>query len=338
MTFGTQFLSMQAHWPRRLFPPAALAASGSAFAVLAVMDKLFGLVHRPLHLATLAYAILVSLLAWVWIRGIPLKPARLLRVSAYAAVLILNVLTALYVFAWRVSADPTPVLLQTELERGDALLEAGRKDDAHLVYREAAKRYPDSFAVMMRLGAVNYQVGDYDRARKYFSRAVDLAPRESRWRALNDLGQTYWKLRQPEQAIELYEQAKQSGLPASELVEWHYRLGWAYFDARNLDAAIEHYRAVAEAGKQYAAASYYNIACALAQKLKESEDPGERESLMQEAVRSLRDAWGAVTTAEEQEALRSGLLGGPGERDPELEPLRGSAELSRFLNEIRNAR
>lgn len=328
---------MQAHWPRRLLPPAALAASGAAFAVLAVMDKLFGLVQRPLHLATLAYAILLSLLAWVWVRGIPLKPARLLRMSAYAAVLILNVLTALYVFAWRVSADPTPVVLQTELQRGDELLEAGDKDDAHLIYREAAKRFPGSFAVMMRLGAVNYQVSDYERAKRYFSRAVELAPRESRWRALNDLGQTYWKLRQPEQAIELYEQAKQSGLPSSERVEWHYRLGWAYFDARNLDAAIEHYRAVARAGKQYTAASYYNIACALAQKITLSDDPGERRAMTREAVRSLRDAWGAITTEEEQQALRAGLLGGPEERDPELAPLRGSKELSAFLAEIRSA-
>lgn len=326
---------MQAHWPRRLLPSAALAAAGAVFAVLAVMDKLFGLVHRPLHLATVAYAILISLLGWVWLRGIPLKPARLLRVSAYGAVLILNVLTALYVLAWRVSADPTPVLLQSELDRGDHLLEAGDKDGAHLAYRDAAKRFPTSFPVLMRLGAVNYQVADYDRAKKHFSQALEKAPRESRWRALNDLGQTYWKLRDPDRAIELYEQAKREGLPQSELVEWHYRLGWAYFDARNLDAAIEHYRAVAEAGKQYAAASYYNIACALAQQIAASKDEGERRSMTQEAVRSLRDAWTAITTAEEQQALRTGLLGGPDERDPELAPLRDSAELKAFLAEIR---
>jgi len=321
-----------------LLPSVALAAAGTVFAVLAVMDKFFGLVHRPLHLATVAYAILLGLLGWVWLRGIPLKPARLLRVSAYAAVLILNVLTALYVLAWRVSADPTPVLLQSELERGDQLLETGDKDAAHLVYRDAAKRFPASFPVLMRLGAVNYQVADYDRAKKYFSQAVDMAPQGSRWRALNDLGQTYWKLRQPDQAIELYEQAKREGLPDSELIEWHYRLGWAYFDARNLDAAVEHYRAVAEAGKQYAAASYYNIACALAQKIAASKDAGERRSMTQEAVRSLRDAWTAINTEEEQQALRTGLLGGPKERDPELAPLRGSAELNTFLADIREGK
>ncbi|MCC2669541.1 MAG: hypothetical protein K0Q72_2012, partial [Armatimonadetes bacterium] len=258
---------MQANWPRRVSPPAALAASGASFAVLAVMDKVFGLVHRPLHLATLAYALFCSLLIWSWARGIRWKQTRLLRVSAYAALLILNVLTALYVVAWRVSADPTPVVLQAELERGDALLEQGDKDKALILYREASKRYPDSFQVLMRLGAVNYQIGDFERAKKHFSRAVETAPRDSRWRALNDLGQTYWKLHDPEQAIELYEQARQEGIPKSELTEWHYRLGWAYFDARDLDAAIEHYRAVADVGEQYAAASYYNIACALAQQV-----------------------------------------------------------------------
>jgi tetratricopeptide (TPR) repeat protein len=326
---------MQANWPRRVSPPAALAASGASFAVLAVMDKVFGLVHRPLHLATLAYALFCSLLIWSWARGIRWKQTRLLRVSAYAALLILNVLTALYVVAWRVSADPTPVVLQAELERGDALLEQGDKDNALILYREASKRYPDSFQVLMRLGAVNYQIGDFERAKKHFSRAVETAPRDSRWRALNDLGQTYWKLHDPEQAIELYEQARQEGIPKSELTEWHYRLGWAYFDARDLDAAIEHYRAVADVGEQYAAASYYNIACALAQQVAAASGE-KRQELGREAVDNLRHAWSAINTTEERQALRTGLLGGPEERDPELAPLRGTPELKSFLAEIRS--
>lgn len=326
---------MQATWPRRIYPPLALAASGASLAVLAVMDKVFGLIHHPLHLATLAYAALLSLLGWAWLRGIHIQPARLLRVSAYAAFLILNVLTGLYVFAWRVSADPTPMVLQAELDRGDQMLNAGDKDGAHLLYREAAERFPDSFPVMMRLGAVNYQTSDFERAKKYFSRALDLAPRDSRWRALNDLGQTYWKLQQPEEAIDLYEQARREGLPDSELLEWHYRLGWAYFDARNLDAAIEHYREVAKAGQKYAAASYYNIACALAQKIKQSPAGPARDALVGDAVDSLRHAWSAINTPEEQEALRTGLLGSPSQRDPELAPLRGTPELTEFLHDIR---
>jgi len=328
---------MQANWPRRIYPPLALAASGASFALLAVMDKVYGLIYRPLHLATLAYAALLSLLGWAWYLGIHLKPARHHRVSAYTAFLILNVLTGLYVFAWRVSADPTPVVLQAELDRGDQMLNAGDKDGAHLLYRHAAQRFPDSFPVMMRMGAVNYQTADFERAKKYFSRALDLAPRDSRWRALNDLGQTYWKLQQPDEAIDLYEQARREGLPDSELNEWHYRLGWAYFDARNLDAAIEHYRAVASAGQKYAAASYYNIACALAQKISKTPPGPERETLIADAVDSLRHAWSAINTPEEQQALRTGLLGSPSQRDPELAPLRGSRELTDFLHDIRGS-
>jgi len=328
---------MQANLARRIYPPLALAASGASFAVLAVMDKVFGLIHRPLHLATLAYAALLSLLGWAWYRGIHVKPARLLRVSAYTAFLILNVLTGLYVFAWRVSADPTPVVLQAELDRGDQMLSAGDKDGAHLLYRDAAQRYPDSFPVMMRMGAVTYQTADFERAKKYFSRALELAPRDSRWRALNDLGQTYWKLQQPEQAIELYEQARREGLPDSELIEWHYRLGWAYFDARNLDAAIEHYREVARAGQKYAAASYYNIACALAQKINKMPSGAGRQALTADAVDSLRHAWSAINTPEEQQALRTGLLGSTSQRDPELAPLRGSQALTDFLHDIRGS-
>jgi tetratricopeptide (TPR) repeat protein len=328
---------MQANWPRRIYPPLALAASGASFALLAVMDKVYGLIHRPLHLATLAYATLLSLLGWAWYRGIPGRQARLIRVSAYTAFLLLNVLTGLYVFAWRVSADPTPVVLQAELDRGDQMLSAGEKTDAQILYRDAARRFPDSFPVMMRMGAVTYQTADFEHAKKYFSRALELAPRDSRWRALNDLGQTYWKLQQPEEAIELYEQARREGLPDSELIEWHYRLGWAYFDARNLDAAIEHYREVARAGQKYAAASYYNIACALAQKISKLPQGPERKALTAEAVDSLRHAWSAINTPEEQQALRTGLLGDPTQRDPELAPLRGSQALTDFLHDIRGS-
>lgn len=311
-----------------------LAATGALCAILAAVDKIFGLMHRPLHLATLAYASLCLLLAWACFRGIPVRPARLLRVSLYAGFLLLNLLTAAYVFAWKVSADPTPVVLQSELTHGDALLAAGDTDGAYALYRTANHRFPASFPVLMRLGAAEYRIGDYDRARRHFSRAVDVAPRGSRWKALNDLGQTFWKLKQPAQAVELYEQAGREGVPPAERAEWHYRLGWAYFDLNDYDAAIRHYRAVVDAGRKYVAASYYNIACALAEKEKGAHDPAERHQLTVEAVGSLRDAWDAIQTPEERLSLRTGLLGKAGSRDPELEPLRSSPAFQEFLHSL----
>jgi tetratricopeptide (TPR) repeat protein len=326
---------MHADWPQRLYVPAALAGFGALSAVLAVVDKVFGLVQRPLHLATLAYASLFLLIAWVFRKGIQVRPSRLVRLSIYAAALILNVLTAAYVLAWRVSADPTPILLQQRLNEGDELFEAGEMDDAHLIYREAYRRFPGSFAVLMRMGAINYQIGDHDRARRYYSRAVDAASADSRWRALNDLGQTYWKLQLPEEAVEFYERARREGMPASELVEWHYRMAWACFDARDYDAAIQHYQAVADANDRYVAASYFNAACAQAQKLKLARDEEERRAITRGAVENLRQAWRATRDDEERQSLRDGLLGGPDDADPELAPLKGQPEFDAFLKEFR---
>src|SRR5688572_17016809 len=100
---------MQTYWARRHGAPLALAVSGALFAVLAAIDKVFGLVQRPLHLATLAYALLALLLGWALFRGVQIRRKNPVRLSIYAAFLILNVLTALYVVAWRrLSADPTP--------------------------------------------------------------------------------------------------------------------------------------------------------------------------------------------------------------------------------------
>jgi tetratricopeptide (TPR) repeat protein len=325
---------MQATLPRRMTPPTILAAAGAACAGLAVADKMYGLVQRPFHLAVLAYALLCFLLGWAVVHGIPMRASRLVRPSFYSACIILTVLTGGLVFAWRVSADPTPVVLQSRLDRGDALLAAGRKDEALLLYREAAQQFPRSFAVLMRMGAANYQVSDFDKARRYYTRAVEVAPVESRWRALNDLGQTYWKLGRPAEAVEYYRLAREAGIPDSELVEWHYRQGWAYFDLRDYDAAIHHYQEVAAAGQTYVAASYYNIACAIAQKVRKSSDPAERRELTREAIDSLEHALEAAKD-EEVRSLSAGLVGPSEQRDPELEPLRGSAEWQELVREVK---
>ncbi len=323
---------MQITWPRRT--PVVLCAAGGFFAFLAVVDKWLGLVQHPLHLATLAYASLFCVIAWAFARGIHLQPTRLVRLSGYGAILILNILTATYVFAWRVSADPTPLVLQKQLEKGDQLLAEGQKLDALIVYRQAYRRFPNSYRVLMRMGAAAYQNDDYERAAKYYADALDLSPNESRWRTLNDLGQTYWKLHRPEDAVEYYQQAAKAGMPGTERVEWHYRLGWAYFDLRDYDAAIEHYRAVGDAGQKYAAASYYNVACALAQKVRLARGEAQRAALTREAVESLRLSWQAITTAEERDELRKGLVGAPEDLDPELEPLRSSTAFQELLKEF----
>lgn len=300
------------------------------FAALAVADKVVGIIQQPVVPAALAYASLLVLLAWASFRGGQPAP----RLSRYTALLLLNVLTAAFLFAVRLGADPTPLLLHARLARGDELLERGRKDEAHIVYREAYRQYPRSFTVLMRMGAVSYQVSDFDRARRYYERALELAPPASRWRALNDLGQTYWKLQRPHEAIDLYQQALQSGMPESEITEWHYRMGWASFDARDYAGAIDHYRAVARAGGKYSPASFYNIACAQAQQLAGTQDAVERAILVEEAAANLRQAWESTTSEEEKTALRSGLLGPPGERDPELAPLRDTAPMRRLLGDL----
>lgn len=327
---------MAARTCQGLSAPVVLAFAGAGFASLAVVDKIVGLVHHPVHLATVAYACLLGLLGWSSWRGIHVPRARLVRLSVYAATLLLVVLTAAYVFALRLSADPIPVLAWSELHRADDLLSDGKKDDAFLIYKNAYRQFPDSFPVLMRMGAVNYQLSDFERAQKFYARALEVAPTRSRWRALNDLGQTYWKLNHPETAIDYYFQARDAGIPESEMIDWHYRLAWAYFDEQNYDAAVDHYLTVARAGEKYAAASYYNAACAQARKLQATRDPHARSELIRQAVDNLRSAWKATTDPAEKEALVAGLSGSKEARDPDLAPLAGTQELAALLREIRS--
>lgn len=327
---------MEANLPRRHPAPLALAASGAVFSALAVIDKVFGLVQHPQYLATAAYVCLAGLLVWTCVRGIHLRTARFLRPSVYAGFLILNILTAAYVFALKVSADPTPLLLRTRLNQGDAMLARGDKDEALLLYRETYQTYPSSFQVLMRMGAVNYQLGDFEHAQRYFSKALENASPDNRWRALNDLGQSYWKLHRPEEAIHSYLEAQKAGMPSGrpEMIEWHYRLGWAYFDVKDYDKAIAHYQAVGNLHAKYAAASFYNVACAYAQKWNNAPDVSQRQQFAEKAVEALREAQKETEPAE-MPSFREGLLGSPQERDPELEPLRNTPEFAAYVRELK---
>ena len=320
---------------RRNRLPYVLTAVAAVCVILAAVDKTLGVFQHPLLFATVAYGALFALLIWALTRGLHLGRPTPRRVSVFGAILLLNLLTAGYVFAWkRLSADSTPVIVQRDLDKGDVYYDEGASDDAFAMYKEALRRSPRSFPALMRMGMVTYHMSDFERARRYFERALEVAPTELRWRALNDLGQSYWKLGDPEKAIELYQQAERSGMPEAERIEWHYRLAWAYFDVEDYDAAIEHYGVVAEAGEKYAAAAYYNIACALSKKLVVTSDPKLRSKYASEAVDSLRAAMSVTSEKDDRAALRGGLIGPPEERDPDLAPLAAFPEFRAFLRTL----
>ena len=321
--------------PRRL-APILLGLVGVLSALLTLADKWIGLFLSPYLFASLAYVSLLGLVAWCFFRGF-VRHGHHVRLGAYSAVLLFVLLSAAYAFALKATRDPTPVLVEQQLRQADHLLDQGQKDDALLMYRSAFKRAPHSFPVLMRMGAITYGSGDYDRAVRYYLEAVQRAPAESRGRALMDLAQTVWKQGDSQEAIRLYEDAGQAGMARQDPVEWHYRMGWACFDARDYPAAIQHYQAVADAGRQYVAASLYNIACAQAEQVKLTHDPAARKELIQQAVDTLRRAWAATSTPEEVRSLREGLFGTPAQRDPELAPLRNTVEFHALTRELTGA-
>ncbi len=323
-------------WSRRAAPPLTFAILGAIAGSLAVIDKLHGLVQAPLPLLTLAYASLAGWVLWGYRMGFPNGRERQYYLSPYVALLLFLALSSGYVLAWRYGvSDPTPLALTEVVATGDALLEEGRKGEALVVYQAGLKRFPNSYALLMAMGSATYRLGDFDRARGYFERALREAPPDQRWKSLNDLGQTWWKLGDPRAALGFYEQASRAGIPSHARLEWQYRVAWAAFDAGDYDAAIFNYELVAAAGQKYAAASHWNMACARAQKMRSAGTGTERRSLARAAVADLRNAWRSSETRDEREFVFGGLLGGPDERDPELGPLLPTAEFKAFLREFR---
>lgn len=331
-TAATAALIVHGRRPRL---PYVLAGIAAVSILIAGVDKTFGVFQHPLLFATIAYLALFALLVWALTQGLHLGRPTPRRLSVVGGILMLNLLTAGYVYAWKqLSVDSTPLMVQRDMDRGDSFYDAGFSDDAYALYKEALRRSPRSFPALMRMGMVTYHMSDFEHARRYFERALEVAPPNLRWRAMNDLGQSLWKLGEPERAIDLYQQADRAGMPESERIEWHYRLAWAYFDVQDFDAAIEHYGVVAEAGEKYAAAAYYNIACALSKKIGRSPDPKRKSEFAREAVDSLQSAMRITVGSGDRAALRGGLTGPPEERDPDLAPLGAFPEYRAFVRSL----
>ena len=315
--------------PRPARRQLSLLVVAAALVALTAADKAFGLVQQPLYLATAAYGFILVALIWAGLSRLRRRRG----LSIYAVCLFFLMATTGYVFAWKAVADPTPVWLLRELKRADSYIESGNLDVALLGLRELDRRAPHSYGVLSRLGAAYYRQGNFGAAVQNFRAAAAVAPKDLRWRALTDWGQSYWKSGESRRALELYRQAWDLGVPPTEQPLWHYRVASALFDLGEFDQAIPEYEQVVASRSEYAAAALYNIACALAQRQRDS-TPLSTE-LAAQAVDYLRRAWARADNDDDRRALLDGILGGQSQRDPDLDPLRDTLPFRQFAETLR---
>ena len=79
--------------------------------------------------------------------------------------------------AW--TLQPTRDDLQALLEAGFILRAAGRLDDAQVVFQGVQALSPTSSVAEVALGTVDFQRGDYAKARQRYERVIEANPRDA---------------------------------------------------------------------------------------------------------------------------------------------------------------
>ena len=103
------------------------------------------------------------------------------------------------------AAGPGKPSAPSAFDRGLALHQRGRLDEAEQVYREILKRTPDHFDALHLLGVIAGQTQRFDEAQALLTRA--LAQRPEHAPALNNLGNTLGSLGRHREAVLAFERA-----------------------------------------------------------------------------------------------------------------------------------
>ncbi|MCS6883984.1 MAG: tetratricopeptide repeat protein [Acidobacteriota bacterium] len=140
-----------------------------------------------------------------------------------------------------VSQANVPKEARKAFEKGLSKLQRGKVDDAVKSFEEAVSIYPDYFEAVNGLAVQYIELKQYDKARKYLARSMELAP-QSPLPYLN-LGIFLLEQRFYREAIETLEYSlKLDG--ANPMT--HYQLGIAYFQSGDLEAAQKRFETTVE--------------------------------------------------------------------------------------------
>src|ERR1035437_2181342 len=138
------------------------------------------------------------------------------------------------------TADPLDLVKQAQ-----KLTAEGKEDEALALYRQALVRSPELFAAHLGAGIVLDLQGAYKEARQHFEKAILVAPDESKYQALVNMGVSYAFDGNAKSASTFYRQAFDRGMAAQDLraaAETANALGRIYLESNDLDNAAKWYQ------------------------------------------------------------------------------------------------
>jgi tetratricopeptide (TPR) repeat protein len=141
--------------------------------------------------------------------------------------------------------SPAPGSPADLVQRGQKLSHDGRFDDALALYRQALDKSPDLYDAHLSMGMALDLKGEYSEAREHFTKAIEVAPADSKAQALRSMAVSYvfednvFKAADFELQVFNMRLAKGDSVGAAEICT---ELGRIYLDSNDPDHAYKWYK------------------------------------------------------------------------------------------------
>jgi len=143
------------------------------------------------------------------------------------------------------SPPPTPGSAADLVQRGQKLSHDGKQDEALAMYEQALQKDPNSYQAQLESGIALDLKGDYAKAREHLTKAVEIAPADSKQQALRSLAFSYafqgdaFKAAEPEMEVFNARLANGDSVGAAEACD---ELARIYLELGDPDHAYKWYK------------------------------------------------------------------------------------------------
>lgn len=154
-------------------------------------------------------------------------------------------LASAFCCAQQPSSPPVPGSAADLVQRGEKLSHDGNPDDALALYEQALQKDPNSYQAQLESGIALDLKGDYAKAQEHLTKAVEIAPAESKQQALRSLAFSYvfqgdaFKAAEPEMEVFNARLAKGDSVGAAETCD---ELARIYLELGDPDHAYKWYK------------------------------------------------------------------------------------------------
>lgn len=111
--------------------------------------------------------------------------------AIFRTLCVISLFTAFSVAQQPTTPPPAPGSPEDLVRQGEKLTREGKLDDALAIYRQVLDKSPDLYQAHLAAGAALDLKGNYAEAREHFTKAIDLAPEDSKAQALRAMAFSY---------------------------------------------------------------------------------------------------------------------------------------------------